>query len=313
MSEAWGSLRPRALGPGDWIGVVAASGVVDAAKLAAGVAALEGLGFRVRVDPGALERKLFSAGSAARRAAALHALFTDPEVKGVVCARGGAGAIELLDHLEPDLFRSNPKVFVGYSDATLLHAFLNRLGMITFHGPMAAAELATGGYDAASLMRALSGGEAPWVVDAEGTRALRAGDARGRLRGGCLSLLAAAAGTGWEAHPPKAEATLLLIEDADEPPYKIHRMLTQLRSSGALDGVTGIVLGEMRGCAPGPDAGYTLDDVLGDALDGFRGPVAVGLPCGHSSTPMLTLPLGARVRLTSGAEVRLEVEEPWLA
>jgi muramoyltetrapeptide carboxypeptidase len=304
---------PPALRPGDLIGVVAPSGAVDAARLAAGVAALEGMGFRVRVDPGVLGRKLFTAGSASGRAAALHALFADPEVKGVVCARGGAGAIELLEHLEPELLRRNAKVFVGYSDATLLHGFLNRLGLITFHGPMVAAELASGLYDAGSLRRALSGGAAPWLLESDGVRGLRGGEARGRLRGGCLSLLAAAAGTGFEAGPAETEGTVLLVEDADEPPYKVHRMLTQLRHSGAMDGVTGIVFGEMRGCAPGPEAGYTLDDVLHDALDGFRGPLAIGFPCGHSPTPMLTLPLGATVRLSCEARVHLEVEGSWLS
>lgn len=306
--------RPRALRPGDLIGVCAPAGAVDARRLAAGVSALEGLGFRVRVSPEILERKLFSAGSVERRVDELHGLFADGDVAGVVCARGGAGVSPLLDRLDAELLRRNPKVFVGYSDATLLHLFLNRLGLVTFHGPMVAVELADGGYDPASLLRAVSGGGAPWSVEAPGMRPLRDGEAVGRLEGGCLSLLAAAAGTGWGAGPPDPEErTILLVEDADEPPYRLHRMLTQLRQSGGLGGVDGLVFGEMRGCAPSSGDGYSLDDVLLDALGGLDVPVAIGLPCGHSPSPMVTLPLGARVRLRCGAVARLELTEPWLA
>ena len=314
MSLASGWILPRGLRAGDVVGVAAPSGAVDEARLAAGVSALEALGFRVRASPRILERKLFAAGTAKRRADELHALFEDPEVAAVVCARGGAGAMELLVHLEPMLFRRNPKAFVGYSDATLLHSFLNRLGLVTFHGPMLAGELGGGSYDTGSFMRALCGGGAPWSLAAAGVRTLRAGEARGRLRGGCLPLLAAATGTGWEmSATDPAEGAILLVEDTSEPPYRLHRWLTQLAQSGALRGVGGLVFGEMRGCAPASEDGYSLEDVLLDALDGFAGPVALGLPCGHSPTPMLTLPLGAPVRLRCGSEVRLEVEGPWLS
>jgi muramoyltetrapeptide carboxypeptidase len=314
VNAAAGWLLPRGLHPGDLVGICAPSGAVDGARLVAGVSALEGLGFRVRGSEGILERALFTAGSPKRRADELHALFEDPDVAAVFCARGGAGAIELLVHLEPLLFRRNPKSFVGYSDATLLHSLLNRLGLVTFHGPMVAAELALGSYDAAALGRALCDGQAPWSVEAAGLRPLRAGEARGRLRGGCLSLLAAAIGTGWEPAPPDPdEGAILLVEDASEPPYRVHRLLSQLAQSGALRGVGGIVFGEMRGCAPGADEAYTLEDVLLHALEGFAGPVAIGLPCGHSPSPMLTLPLGAPARLSCGPEARLDFEGPWLS
>jgi muramoyltetrapeptide carboxypeptidase len=286
--------------------------MVDAQKLAAGVSALEGLGFRVRVAPDALDRWLFSAGPPDRRAAALHALFADPEVAGVFCARGGAGGINLLAHLEPQVFARAPKVFVGYSDVTLLHLFLNRLGLVTFHGPLVAAELATGGYDPVSFTKALCQGSVPFCVEGHGMRVLRPGQAEGRLRGGCLSLLAAATGTPW-ADSPRREPTILLIEDVGESPYRIHRMLSQLRQAGALEGVRGIVFGEMQGCAADASAGYTLEDVLLDGLGGIRIPIAIGLPSGHSPSPMVTLPFGVATRLTCDDPVRLEALEPWLA
>jgi muramoyltetrapeptide carboxypeptidase len=314
VSAPPGWLLPRALREGDLVAVCAPSGAVDAGKLAAGVSALEAAGFRVRASPRLLDRKLFAAGSAKSRADELHAAFEDPQVAGVFCARGGAGAMELLAHLQPLLFRRNPKAFVGYSDATVLHSFLGRLGLVTFHGPMVAVELASDGCDASSLRRALCDGGAPWPLDAPGMRVLRAGEARGRLRGGCLSLLAAASGTPWEMNPPDpAESAILVIEDRAEPAYRLHRMLTQLVQAGALRGVGGVVFGEMGGCAPAAEDGYSLDDVLLDALEGFRGPVALGLPCGHSPTPMLTLPLGAPARLRCERDARLEVEAAWLS
>ena len=233
---------------------------------------------------------------------------------GARCARGGAGAGALLPFLDVERFRRRPKAFVGYSDATALHLLAARAGLVTFHGPMVAVELAGGTCDASSLRRALCDGGAPWTVEAPGLRVLRAGEARGRLRGGCLSLLAAAVGTPWEMNPPDpAEGAVLVIEDKAEPAYRLHRMLTQLSQAGALRGVSGIVFGEMGSCAPKAEDGYSLEDVLMDALDGFDGPVALGLPCGHSSTPMLTLPLGAPVRLRCHGDAGLEVEAPWLS
>jgi muramoyltetrapeptide carboxypeptidase len=303
---------PRGLRPGGLVGVCAPSGSVDAGKLAAGIAALEGLGFAVRAEPGLLERKLFSAGSAARRVEELHALVADPEVAAILCARGGAGVSELLPRLDPELFRAHPKPFVGYSDLTLMHSFLGRLGLVSFHGPMLAGELASGAYDPASFARALCSGESPWSVPAQGLRCLRPGEAEGILRGGCLSLLAAATGTAWALPTAAGQPSLLLIEEVDEPPYRVHRLLTQLCQSGALAGVTGIVFGEMRGCAPDAAETYRLEEVILDALQGLELPVAMGLACGHSPTPMLTLPLGVTARLECGGSSRLEILGPWL-
>ena len=304
---------PRALRPGDLIGVCAPSGVVDPARLAAGVAALERLGFRVRAEAGLLERKLFSAGSIQRRVDELHGLFADDSVAAVLCARGGAGVGELLPRLDRGLFLDKPKIFVGYSDLTLFHSFLDGLGLVSFHGPMLAAELASGAFDAASFTRSLQDGRGPWLLETQGVRCLRAGRAEGRFGGGCLSLLAAAAGTGWAPRGSAARASVLLVEDLDEPPYRVHRLLTQLRQSGGLEGVAGIVFGEMRGCSAPAGEEFSLDDVILDALQGLDVAVAAGLPCGHSPTPMLTLPLGAAARLECGPGVRLELRGPWLA
>ena len=304
-----GWARPRALRSGDLVGVCAPAGPVDAAALDRGVAELESLGFRVRRAEGSLERRGFTAGPLATRLADLRGLFADDEVKGIFCARGGAGAAALLPHLDAEWFRARPKVFVGYSDVTLLHLFLNRLGLVTFHGPMVAKDLAARAYDRASLLGTIAGEGDPYRSDAEDLLPLRAGEAEGRLRGGCLSLLAGAAGTPW-ALDTAGEDTILFVEDVDEPPYRIDRMLRQLRYSGALAGVRGIVFGDMKGCSPRLEADYTLEDVVKEALEGLDVPLALGLSSGHSTGPNVTLPFGVRARLSCSAdEARFELKE----
>jgi muramoyltetrapeptide carboxypeptidase len=277
-------------------------------RLARGVAELESLGFRVRVPDGIGERVRFTAGTIDRRVAELHGLLADDDVSGVVCARGGSGSTALLGRLDPRLAADHPKVFVGYSDATALHLWFGAAGLVTFHGPMAARELSDGAYDRDSFLRAVTGEGAPYATEADDLVALRPGSARGRLVGGCLSLLASAAGTRWalaDLHEPR----ILFLEDVDEPPYRIDRMLVQLRESGALQGVGGIVFGDMKGCAPPIRADFGLEEVLLEALAGLDIPIALGLSSGHASSPAVTLPFGVQARLTCGADTRLEILE----
>jgi muramoyltetrapeptide carboxypeptidase len=290
--------KPRALRRGDRIGVAAPAGPVDEARLSKGVAELERLGFSVQVAHGVLERKGFTAGPVETRVRQLHALFTDPGVAAVMCARGGAGIVQLLPHLDRDLLAANPKLLVGYSDVTLLHLELERLGLVSLHGPMVARELADGesGYDKASLWHALTGDGPPYASQADDLICLAEGEGEGLLRGGCLSLLAAAAGTPW-AMRSVDEPSIFFIEDVDEKPYRIDRMLRQLRASGALAGVRGVIFGDMKGCAPSFHEDYRLEEVLLEALSGLDVPVAIGLSSGHTTHPNLTLPLGVRAWL----------------
>jgi muramoyltetrapeptide carboxypeptidase len=309
------SRKPRALRPGDVLGVATPAGPVEAGALQRGVRELEALGFAVRVGEGALERTGFTAGSIEGRLAQLERLFRDPEIGGIVCARGGAGAGRLLNGLEAGLLRLHAKPLVGYSDITWLHLALGRLGLVSLHGPMVARELAEGeaAYHRESLWHALTGEGDPYVSGPGDLHPLRPGAAEGVLRGGCLSILAAAAGTPWDLRPG-GEATILFLEDVDEAPYRIDRMLFQLRAAGALDGVRGIVFGEMKGCSPGADADYALEETVLEALEGLELPVAFGLPSGHATRPNVTLPLGVAARLRCGAsEARLEVVEVSIA
>ncbi len=303
--------RTRALRRGDRIGVAAPSGPVDAERLGRGVAELERLGFTVLVAEGVLEHRGFTAGTVENRLRQLHGLFADPAVSAIMCARGGAGTVQLLPHLDRDLLQENPKPLVGYSDITCLHLEMERLGLTSLHGPMVARELADGGaaYDRASLWHALTGEGEPYASGPDDLVALAEGSGVGLLRGGCLSLLAAAAGTPW-ALRSLDQPTLLFVEDVDERPYRVDRMLRQLRASGALQGVSGVVFGDMKGCAPGFHEDYALEEILLEALQGLDVPVALGLSSGHTAHPNVTLPFGvpARLECTSG-EARFAVLE----
>lgn len=303
--------KPRALRPGDLIGVAAPAGPVEEDRLRRGVAELESLGFAVRVGEGVLARRGFAAGSPAARLAQLRGLLADPEVGAIVCARGGAGLIHLMPHLDAALLRAHPKLLVGYSDVTLLHLLAARAGLTSVHGPMAARELADGAtaYDRPSLWHALTGEGEPLATAPDELVSIRDGAAEGILRGGCLSLLAASAGTPW-ALTTSGEPTILFLEDVDERPYRVDRMLRQLRVSGALDGVRGVVFGDMKGCAPGIDEDYSLETVLLEALEGLDVPVALGLSSGHATGPNVALPFGVAARLAcQGEDVRLDVRE----
>lgn len=303
--------RPRALRPGDTVGVCAPSGPVNPDRLARGVAALEELGYRVRVGDAVRRRRHFTAGSPDERLRDLHALWADDAVRAIVCARGGAGATQIVDRIDLDLVRAHPKVFVGYSDLTLVHLLLGQLGQVSVHGPMAAIELADGRFDRASFAAATAGGER-YASDPEDLEAVREGAAEGVLRGGCLSLLANAVGTRWALRPE--EDTILFLEDVDEAPYRIDRMLWQLRASGTLDRVRGFVFGDMRGCAPPLTADFGLEDVIREVLAPLGVPIALGLSSGHTNNPFVSLPLGVGARLSCAADaVRLEIVEDAVA
>lgn len=303
------TVRPKALRPGSTLGIAAPSSAVEPELLDLGVAELRAMGFGVVVPEGVLAKARFTAGSPDRRAAELHALLEDPRIDGILCARGGAGAASLLPLLDAGRFRRHPKALVGYSDVTALHLFLGRLGVVSFHGPMAARGIADAAYDRAAFLGSLSGDA---LAASDDLVPVRAGAAEGVLRGGNLAVLSAAAGTPW-ALPVDEGGTLLLIEEVNERPYRLDRMLVQLRLSGALARVKGIVFGEMEGCAVEAGLGYDLEDVILDALAGLDVPVAMGLRAGHSGSPCLTLPLGVRARITCGDSARFETLEAGVA
>ena len=259
-----------------------------------------------------LARRGFTAGPIDTRVDQLHDLFADPAVAAIACARGGAGVLQLLPHLDRDLLQANPKLLLGYSDITLLHLELERLGIVSLHGPMVARELADGdsAYDRASLWHGADGRGSPLLERARRPRVAREREGRGRAAG---RLPVAARGRGRDtlgaAQHGRADAALHRGRGREAVPSR-----PDARGSCGprvrCEGVTGVVFGDMKGCTPGFHDDYRLEDVLLEALEGLDVPVALGLSSGHTTHPNLTLPLGVRARLECwGEEARFDILE----
>jgi muramoyltetrapeptide carboxypeptidase len=266
----------------------------------AGIERLHEMGYRTVLMPHALSRgPIYYAGTVEQRAGDLMMAFADPAIDGILCTRGGWGSAELLRHLDAEMIRANPKVFVGYSDHTSLHVWLAReAGLITFYAPMVASDFArTDGVDLSSWQHAV-GGDAAWSLgSADGLRVLRNGAAKGTLAGGCLSIFAEALGTPYAALAASADAPrILFLEDIGTKPYQWDRMLLHLRYAGMLEHVTGIVFGDMLQCIP-PEDEPLLEQAILHALYDFSGPIAIGLRSGHVDSRNIAVPLGVRVRL----------------
>jgi muramoyltetrapeptide carboxypeptidase len=298
-------VRPAGLKPGSTLAVVSPASAAKADRVQAGIDRLHELGYRTVVMPHALARgPLYYAGTVEQRVADLHAAFADPAIDGILCTRGGWGSAELLPYLNADWVRANPKVFLGYSDHTSLHMWLAReAGLVSFYGPMVAADFARAdGFDAASWGHALAG-DAGWsLTESDGLRMLRPGLAEGTLAGGCISIFAEALGTPYAMLPARAEAPrILFLEDIGTKPYQWDRLLLHLRYAGMLEHVSGICFGDMKQCV-GPEDEALLEQAILHALKDFTGPIAIGLRSGHVDTPNITLPLGVRVCLDLSAE-----------
>jgi len=292
--------KPAPLRRGDVIGVVAPAGAVDEASLGAGIGVFETAGFRVRLGAAVRKKSGFLAGSDGERAADLHEMFRDPEVKAIIAARGGYGSGRLLPLLDPTVVREHPKIFVGHSDITfLLNDFVQRAGLVTFHGPLLAG-LPQRAEAAEHMLTMLTGERMGWHEAAQ--EVVQPGTAEGLLAGGCLSVIVATSGTPYAL---QTQGRLLFLEDVNEKPYRIDRMLTQMRQAGALDNVAGVVFGEMNGCAAAEDEKVSVRDVIAEAFADATYPVAFGLPSGHGAGT-LTVPLGVHARLAGERLTLLE-------
>jgi muramoyltetrapeptide carboxypeptidase len=298
-------VRPPALQPGDAVGIIAPAGPIDADALEAGCLTLLRLGYQPFYLPSILDRDLYFAGSVERRLDEFHEMFRRKEVRAIVCARGGYGCNYLLPRLDRGLVRRNPKVFVGCSDVTTLLTYLcDAAGLVTFHGPMAAGDFARpDGVDEEAWFAAVGSVEGyERVFDTAEAEPLAKGAAAGMLYGGCLSLLCASLGTPYEI---RTRDTILFLEDLNEPPYRIDRMLMQLKLAGKLKSVKGIIVGEMRGCEQRGPEDSTLQQVVMRVLGGLGVPIAFGLKSGHVSSRNFTLPLGVHTTLHVTEKVTL--------
>jgi len=293
-------LKPKALGPSSLVGIVAPASPVRREYVEAGVAELARLGLRTRVGRGLYARSRYTAGSPALRAEELTQLWEDPEVEAIFAARGGYGSIELLDRLDPDLFRAKPKLLLGSSDITALLSFLgSQAGLVCLHGPMVAQQIARGeaSYDRSSLLETTCRSGPRGRIAVSGVSPIHRGSAEGVLLGGCFSLLAALVGTPFL---PSFDGAILFLEDRGVKPYQIDRLLTQMRLAGSLRGIRGLVFGEMPDCAQHPEQGYSLEELLTDLTADLGVPVLFGFPSGHTISPAITIPFGVRARIDNG-------------
>lgn len=292
--------KPTALRRGDVIGVVAPAAAVDAAAVATGIHALEALGFPVRLGSAVFRRDGYLAGGDQERRDDVVGMLRDPEVKAIVCARGGYGSGRLLPLLDPAIVRQHPKIVVGFSDLTfLLNDLVQRAGLVTFHGPMVV-HLGERPDIAARLVGLLMGDRHDWNLRARSI--IQPGTAEGITAGGCLSAVVSMLGTPYEI---ATEGRLLLLEDANEKPFRIDRMLTQLHQAGVLEHVAGVLFGEMPGCSAHPDEAVTVRDVIAERFAAANYPVVFGFPSGHGEGHA-TVPLGVRARLAGERLTLLE-------
>jgi muramoyltetrapeptide carboxypeptidase len=267
--------------------VIAPAGFVDEVQLKAGVEVIEGAGFQAELADGIRERKGYLAGDAKQRAKAVQVFFERRDISAIFCARGGFGSIQLVPYLDAAAIRLHPKIFVGYSDVSiLLNWLVQKCDMVTFHGPMVAMDFARGldKRSAEFFWGTLLGENRRWELKAQWT--VRPGLAEAEMMGGCLSMLVTTLGTPYEI---ETAGKILFLEDIGEKPYRIERMLTHLRMAGKLKDIAGLVFGSFSDCEGEGDRG--LREIIEELFHDAPYPVIAGLPAGHGDENIL-LPFG---------------------
>jgi muramoyltetrapeptide carboxypeptidase len=312
-------IRPKALKAGDIVGLITpATYVPDPDRLALAQRTIKYFGLRLKMGKNAGKRMNDYRISIEERLDDLHAMFRDKDVDAVFAIRGGYGSMHLLDHIDYDLIHRNPKIFLGYSDITAMHLAINRHArMVTFHGPIALSRFTdyTQKYFRKALFEVQPIGkvtnppESNELRPSHTLRTIKPGIATGPLIGGNLTLISNTMGTPYEI---ETGGKVLFLEDVDEEPYSIDRMLTHLRLAGKFDGVAGVIFGECQDCRakdfkPSTTIPYGLGEVLDNVLGNLQVPVLYGLTIGHTDD-QLTLPLGvvATLDATTGT---LEIKE----
>ena len=304
-------IRPKALRAGDTVGLITPSSYVsDPDRLALADRTARYFGLIPKFGKNVRKREGYLGGTVEERLDDLHDMFRDPEVKGVFAVRGGYGASQLLDRIDYELIRAHPKVFLGYSDITALHLAIHKLAkMVTFHGPVTLSRFTPytqtwfrkSLFETAPLGRVTNPPDSDPLRPAHTLRTVRPGRARGPLIGGNLTLISTTMGTPYEI---ETGGSVLFLEDVDEQPYSIDRMLTQLRLAGKLTAAAGVIFGECEDCRPRDfkpsyESTLSLGEVVDEILGRLRAPVLSGLTIGHTDD-QLTLPLGVMAELDAG-------------
>ncbi len=295
------NIKPPRLKHGQEIGIIAPAGPVTQSEIQPGIDLLESFGYKVIPSPHLYHREGYVAGDDDTRLGDLHSMFHNENIKAILCARGGYGTLRLLDKINFDLIRLNPKIILGYSDiTTLLWAIYKKTGLVTFHGPVVKDLAKKGSRDSEAFFDLVSSDKLLKLNLAEGL-ALIPGQARGTLLGGNLSLICHLIGTHFM---PSLKGVILFIEEKEEPLYRIDRMLTHLRLSGLLENLAGLIAGGFEGCGNTS----SINQLLLDTLSHVDIPVVSGLPVGHGpeNSP---LPLGVMAALDT-EKMTLSITEP---
>jgi muramoyltetrapeptide carboxypeptidase len=301
--------KPRALASGDRLAVVAPASPFDRDGFDRGLEEIRRLGFEPVYEDSVFARQSYTAGPPELRAAAIRAAWTDPSIAGVIGVRGGYGSAQVLPLLDPLEAARAAKPFIGYSDLTALLTFLTgNCGMVAFHGPMLVGKLGRGeeGYDRDSFERALCRREPIGELAPECAETIVAGEAKGTLAGGTLTQLLASLGTPYAFDPPAGH--ILFIDEVAERPYRVDRMITQLRQTGLLARASGVMFNELQSCDE-PSGDPTARAVIAELFKDFPGPIVFGFPSGHTRAPFITLPLGVACRLVATSRPTLVIEE----
>lgn len=294
--------RPSALNKGDTISLIAPASPVTVEQLNASVKFLQDLGFIVKVGESCRSHHGYLSGDDKTRAYDINKSFYDKEIKGVFTIRGGYGCTRILDLIDYNIIKNNPKVFIGYSDITALHVVFNQVcNLITYHGPMPSSEFikTTDSYTLKVYLDTIYHNEPKtYILNPNNIelQSLHPGCASGKLVGGNLSVLCSMLGTKYEID---TKDKILFIEDIGEEPYKVDRMLTQLRQCNKLNDTNGIIIGKFTNCNPNDKKrSLTLEEVLSENLLSLKIPIVYNLQCGHC-LPTLTLPLGENIYIDS--------------
>jgi muramoyltetrapeptide carboxypeptidase len=301
--------KPRALRSGDRIAVVAPASPFTREDFDAGLEEIRSLGFEPVFDDDVFARERYLAGPPDVRARAFLAAWTDPTVSAVFAVRGGYGSVHLLPLLDARRIAGNTRIFMGYSDNTSLLTWLvQQCGLVVFHGPMLAGRFAKGaaGYDRDTLFRCLCRPQPVGEILHPQLETLVPGEAAGMLVGGTLTQLAASLGTPFAFCPP--DGCVLFLDEVGERPYRLDRLLTQLRLAGILSRTAALVFGELPQCDE-PGGTLAAKETVRELTKDFHGPVLFGLPSGHTDGACVTLPLGVRARVIAGSRPALVIEE----
>ena len=299
--------RPKALKPGDTIGIIAPSSYIESDRLDAGVGVLREMGFAVSIHPQTLAREGQSAGTAVEKVAAFHEVVLDPSIRAIMAAGGGNRGAQILPLLDYDLLRSHPKLYIGFSDSTAILAGLaSKIGLISCHGPVVKT-LPTLDQGALTTLGTLLAGKIP-SYPMNDAKTLLPGHGEGRLFGGTLSVLASLQGTGYL---PDLAGAILYLEDTGEELSRFDRMLWQLKTASPFSRLGGLIFGQIG--LPeetGRPFGFTLQDIIEEHTKGLNIPVVINAPFGHVDRSF-PLPFGGLASLSATQDdIKLKLAEP---